>query len=454
MLRRLSSDLGKSCREFLRDVVRHEWGSRMSDKRPDGSQDSTFELIRQQQETRNEIIINYVQMVHFGIVLVANLLTLVFPVAPYRAGLPILSLIAVSLAARFIIYFYLRNDPPYSPWRKYVISSFDLIVFSASPLLLGMQGAYPWLFLQVFAVCIYTLLIVLAGLRYSRQVVLFNGGATAVLHAVLFALPFNPEFRLPVLMVGLLTLGIATVCIAYCVDSLIRIHQEAALKEQLARFLPPELVEQVSRQPDLLDRKTQRRTATVIFTDIRGFTRFSEQLPAEQVVEFLNGFLEEMTSAIMDHQGMLDKYIGDAVMGVFGVPVMHEDHPQRAFDAALEMRERLCTLNEGLERQGLPALSIGIGLHTGELLIGAIGSTRRLDYTVIGDTVNVASRIEGMTRSYPVEILLSDSTRQAIGDDVALHQIATVTVKNRDEPITIWSPDPPAKEATTNSRLA
>jgi adenylate cyclase len=115
-------------------------------------------------------------------------------------------------------------------------------------------------------------------------------------------------------------------------------------------------------------------------------------------------------------------------------------------NAAIDMRERLHALNHKLEKRGLPALSIDIGLHTGELLIGAIGSTRRLDYTVIGDTVNVASRIEGMTRSYPVEILLSDSTRARIDDDVTLHEIATVTVKNRDEPITIWSPDPPTEK--------
>lgn len=212
-----------------------------------------------------------------------------------------LGLFATSLLARVVIFFYLRSEPPYSRWRKYVISTFDLVIFTAGPLLLARQDAYPWLFLSVFVVCIYALLIVLAGLRYSRQVVVFNGVATAVLHGLLFALPTEAAYRLPVLVIGLLTLGITTLCIAYCVESLIRIHGEAAIKEKLARFLPPELVEQVTRQPDLLDRKTQRREATVIFTDIRGFTRFSEQLPPEQVVEFLNAFLEEMTLAIMEH---------------------------------------------------------------------------------------------------------------------------------------------------------
>jgi adenylate cyclase len=134
-------------------------------------------------------------------------------------------------------------------------------------------------------------------------------------------------------------------------------------------------------------------------------------------------------------------------MGVFGVPFHADDHALRALRAALDMRDRLHRLNVKLIEKGLPELSIGIGLHTGELLIGSIGSSRRLDYTVIGDTVNVASRIEGMTRSYPVEILLSDATREAIAGAAILHQIATVQVKNRIEPLTLWSPDPPRDDS-------
>ena len=153
----------------------------MEKKRIGDAGDRAFEQVRQHQETRNEILINYVQMLHFGILLVANLLTHVLPVAPFRAGALLLGLFATSLFARVAIFFYLRSEPTYSRWRKYLISAFDLAIFTASPLVLAMQGAYPWLYLRVFAVCIFTLLIVLAGLRYSRQVVVFNGVATAVL---------------------------------------------------------------------------------------------------------------------------------------------------------------------------------------------------------------------------------------------------------------------------------
>jgi class 3 adenylate cyclase len=404
-----------------------------------------FEKLRQAQETRNEIIINAIHMAILVLVFLLNLATRLLPVAPYRAPLWVLALIAVWLTGRLAIVVYLRRAPAYQPLRKYVMSMLDVIFFTSAALGLGFQGAYPWVVISLFNVCTYAIVIALSGLRYSTRVVVLTGVTTVVLHTIFFSLPLTSDLRLPATMIGLLTQGSVTACASYSVASLIRMHRDAALKDHLARFLAPELVEQMVKEPGLLQRRTERRIATVLFTDIRGFTRVSERMAPEKVVQFLNEFLEEMTDAIMDHHGMLDKYIGDAVMGVFGVPFHAEDHALRAFRAATDMRDRMVRLNATLVDRGLPELSIGIGLHTGELFIGAIGSTRRLDYTVIGDTVNVASRIEGMTRSYPVEILMSESTRQAIGDVVPLYEIATVQVKNRAEPLTLWSPDPPAR---------
>ncbi len=402
-----------------------------------------FEQLRRIRETRNELLINYVQMAHFAVVLVANVATHFLPVAPYRASSALLALLAASLGIRVLLWLYLRGEPHYHPARKFVVSTVDLVVFTGSPLLLGWQGAYPWLFLSAFAVCIYAMLIVLSGLRYSAAAVAYNGGMTMLLHAAIFPWVVPSEFHLPVFIVGLVTLGCIAFCTWYGTTSLVQIYQEATAKEQLARFLPPELVEQLANEPDLLERKAERRVATVIFADIRGFTRISEDMAPERVVEFVNQFLEEMTTAIMRHQGMIDKYLGDAVMGVFGVPLHAEQHARRALDAAMEMRDRLLQLHAALAAQGLPQLSIGIGLHTGELFIGAIGSSRRLDYTVMGDTVNVASRIEGLTRSYPVEILLSEATRNAVDGAVPLYEIAMVQVKGRNTQLQLWSPDPP-----------
>jgi len=410
-----------------------------------GHVDPEFESLRQSQETRNEKIVNYIQLAVFVWVLIANIGTHYVSFAPYRASAGLFVLIGTALAARIAIFIYLRTKPGYKHARKYVISLLDVSVYTIAATILGAQNAYPHLFLSLFAVCTYSMLIALSGLRYSTRIVVFNGVLTALLSVTVFASRAPLEFRGPVAMIALLTIGCVTVCTAYSVASLIRIHKDASIKENLTRFLPPELVEKMMNEPDLLQRKTERRTATVIFTDIRGFTRYSEIMTPERVVEFLNDFLEEMTEAIMDHKGMVDKYIGDAVMGVFGVPFFADDHAIRALRSAINMRDRIKKLNISLKQKGLPELSVGIGLHTGELLIGAIGSTRRLDYTVIGDTVNVASRIEGLTRSYPVEILVSDSSRNAIGDAVKLYPIATVQVKNRVEPLAVWSPDLPGE---------
>jgi class 3 adenylate cyclase len=419
----------------------------LSEEAPTRNSHPEFERLRQDQETRNEKIVNYIQLTVFIWVLIANIAThsKYVTFVPYKAPASLFVLISISLIARIIIYLYLRRDPVYRTGRKYVISMLDVSVYTGAAVILGAHNAYPFLFLSLFAVCTYSMLVALSGLRYSTRIVIFNGIVTALLSVAVFASRAPLEFRGPVAMVALLTIGCVTVCTAYSVASLIRIHKDASIKENLARFLPPELVEKMMEEPDLLLRKTEKRTATVIFTDIRGFTRYSEIMTPERVVEFLNDFLQEMTEAIMDHKGMVDKYIGDAVMGVFGVPFFADDHAIRALRSAIDMRDRVKEMNKGLKQRGLPELSVGIGLHTGELLIGAIGSTRRLDYTVIGDTVNVASRIEGLTRSYPVEILVSDSSRNAIGDAIMLYPIATVQVKNRVEPLAIWSPDLPSE---------
>ncbi len=406
-----------------------------------------FESLRRRQETQNEKIINYVQAVHYGVVALANVATHFVSVAPYSAPMGLIALLTFACVSRIGLIFYFRLDPPYRSLRKYYITSFDLFMLVVAAWMLLSISAYRVDLLAIFAVCIFSMLIVLSGLRYSFGVVMYTGIVSLLLHGFIFVPQQEWLMIGPVLTIGSVTLSTVTLGVGYSVTSLVRMHREAVLKQQLARFLPADLVEQVVLQPHLLERSTQRKEATVIFTDIRGFTRFSEAMPAERVVEFLNEFLEEMTLAIMEYDGMLNKYIGDAVMGVFGVPFNSERHAVRALQAALSMQARLIQLNKSLVERGLPELSIGIGLHTGELLIGAIGSKQQLDYTVIGDTVNTASRIEGLTRNFPVEILVSESTKDAIGEFCTLYRIAEVSVKNRDQPLTVWSPDPPVSDA-------
>jgi adenylate cyclase len=193
---------------------------------------------------------------------------------------------------------------------------------------------------------------------------------------------------------------------------------EGRSRRSLARlfgtYVPPELVEEMARDPDRYTMRAENRELTVMFCDLRDFTQLAEQLKEpEKLRVVVNAFFTTMTSAIGAHRGTLDKYIGDSIMAFWGAPKAYSGHAANAIRAALEMKQRLETLNKELSAEGKPALGMGIGLNTGEVFVGEIGSPLRRSYTVMGDPVNVASRIEGLTRHYGVEILLGDATRAA-----------------------------------------
>ena len=400
-----------------------------------------FEHNRRIYETSNEARINLLQLAHFSIVFVGNIATRYLPIAPYEASNAFVGLLGLSLLFRVALFFYFKSAPRYDWRRKYFISSVDLVIFTLSVLLLSSQRAYSELFLSLFAVCIFSMLVVLNGLRYDRIVMLYNGIASIAIFACYFPWQVDPSVQMPVLGIGIGTLAFITVVTAYTSESLLAMHREAVTKQQLTRFLPPELVNEVFAKPELLNRQTELRTATVVFADLRGFTALSEKQPPKLVVEKLNEFLDETTTSILGYQGMVDKYIGDAVLGVFGVPLFSEDHALRAVKSALEICKRVDELNAVATSEGFPQISCGIGIHTGELLIGVIGSKVRFDYTVIGDTVNVASRVEGLTRIHNARILCTDATKADLPDDFELRLVGKVGVKNREEELTIWTPD-------------
>lgn len=405
------------------------------------STDGTFEENRQEYETRNEIRINQIQFVHFAIVLLGNVATRFFPIAPYVASIPLLATLATSFAVRVYLFIYFRAKPAYSPARKYVIASFDLAIFTIVSFLFRYQDAYPPIFLSLFAVCVLSMLITLCALRYDQNVLIFTWLLSALIFVVVFPWQVEREYQAPVLGVGLGTLTFIAVVTVYASRSLVAMHREVVTKQQLSRFLAPEMISQVIQKPDLLNRTTELRRATIVFADVRGFTALSEKLPPGEVVDRLNEFLEETSASILKYQGMIDKYIGDAVLGVFGVPTNEDDHAHRAVLAAIEMCRRLDALNELASANNLPTISNGVGVHTGELLIGVIGSSMRFDYTVIGDTVNVASRIESLTRQYETRILCSDATKLELPKNLHLDFVGTVTVKNREQALGVWCPD-------------
>jgi adenylate cyclase len=190
---------------------------------------------------------------------------------------------------------------------------------------------------------------------------------------------------------------------------------------------------------------------TILFSDIRGFTTFSETRAAEEVIDFLNTYLGEMTDAVLNNGGTLVSYSGDGILAVFGAPLEQEDHADRAVASAREMLEkRLPIVNEWLREQGQDIeMKIGIGLNSGETLVGNVGSERRVEYTTVGDTVNTASRLEGMTKGTPYTIFVADSTVELMmqqPEDMVF--VDELSVRGRAAAVKVWAvPDPlPAEE--------
>jgi len=199
----------------------------------------------------------------------------------------------------------------------------------------------------------------------------------------------------------------------------VRLHrlERGRVRDVFARFLPETIVDDaLAKSGDDLRLGGERLTGTVMFTDLRGFTTFAEARPAERVIDVLNRYLGDMGGAVLDHGGTLVDYMGDGIMAAFGAPIESEDHADRAVAAAREMvTERLPAFNAWLGAEGLgDGFAMGIGVNTGPVMSGNVGSERRLEYTVIGDTVNTASRIEALTKEAPYPVLVSEHTIAAL----------------------------------------
>ncbi|MCX5858313.1 MAG: adenylate/guanylate cyclase domain-containing protein [Proteobacteria bacterium] len=183
-------------------------------------------------------------------------------------------------------------------------------------------------------------------------------------------------------------------------------------REAFSRYVSASVVNEILKDPDRLKLGGERKNLTVMFTDIRGFTSISEKLDPETVVHILNEYLTPMTEVVFQQGGMLDKYIGDAIMAVWGAPLALPDHARRACITALEMMKRLRVLQQGWAERKLPPINIGIGVNTGPMSVGNMGSEMLFDYTVIGDSVNLASRLEGLNKEYGTNIIVSEATYQ------------------------------------------
>jgi len=219
------------------------------------------------------------------------------------------------------------------------------------------------------------------------------------------------------------------------------------LKKAFTSYVSPALVGEIMKNPDMLKLGGEKRNITVLFSDIRGFTTISEKLTPEALVHLLNQYLGPMTDIVLQHRGTLDKYIGDAIMALYNAPLDVEDHPLQACRSALVMMEKLKDLNVDFKANGLPAVDIGIGINTGDVIVGNMGTDVRFDYTAMGDTVNLSSRLEGMNKIYKTHIIFTEFTLdklktlgllQQVSGEIRFREMDFIKVKGKDKPVTIY----------------
>jgi adenylate cyclase len=298
----------------------------------------------------------------------------------------------------------------------------------------------------------------LASLRFrlwGLLVALIAGAAFVVAAWLLFNGGTIVAFVYPLL--ALVVGAVGSLVVQYFTET----RERQRTKLLFSRFVPENVVDQVLEQADDdLRLGGVQREGTVMFSDLRGFTSFAESLPAERVIEVLNVYLGEMSAAILDNGGTLVAYMGDGIMAVFGAPIEQPDHADRALKAAREMLgTRLATFNWYLREEGLgEGFRMGVGLNSGHVMSGNVGSQRRLEYTAIGDTTNTAARLEGMTKGTPHQLFMSQATvdfLRARPDDLV--HVGEFEVRGRTQKITLWSiadsdssaPAPPTDAATT-----
>jgi class 3 adenylate cyclase len=204
------------------------------------------------------------------------------------------------------------------------------------------------------------------------------------------------------------------------------------------KYVSPVVIENLIKNPERLKLGGERRNITVFFSDIRGFTSISERLPPEELVSLLNEYLTEMTSIIIKNQGLVDKFMGDAIMAFWGAPIDQADHAETACSSSLEMLDKLKELQKKWKKENIPSFDIGIGLNTGDAIVGNMGSFDRFDYTAMGDNVNLASRLEGLNKLYGTNIIISENTLEIVKDKFDTRKLDAVKVKGREKPILIY----------------
>lgn len=264
-----------------------------------------------------------------------------------------------------------------------------------------------------------------------------------------FALWKFARFDLP--LASVLLMGVLIASFNISAGFLQANRQKREIKAMFGQYVPPAYVDQMLDHPEALNLEGESREMSVLFSDVRNFTTLSEGLSAQELKRLLNSYFTPITQVIFDHHGTIDKYVGDMVMAFWNAPLNDADHARHAVAAALAMQQKVAELREHFAGSGLPEIGIGIGINTGLMNVGDMGSEFRRAYTVLGDSVNLASRLEGLTRFYELNVLVGEATFRAV-PDYLYRCVDRILVKGKHEPIMVYEPVGLASEASPERR--
>ncbi len=292
------------------------------------------------------------------------------------------------------------------------------------------QG-YEWLLLLLSGLVLATLAPKLNALRTVVLASLLTGGLVG-LNLWLYT-GFGLVLPLATLVLAVLMASALNMAYGYFVES----RSKRELANLFGSYVPPELVDEMVKEPERYSMRASDKVLTVMFSDMRGFTKLSETMQPAELQALLNDVFTRLTQAIRENRGTIDKYMGDCVMAFWGAPVDSPHHAALAVEAALAMGRAIAKINQEHDQKHLPRIGMGVGLNTGLMCVGDMGSELRRSYTVIGDAVNLGSRLEGVSKFYGVEIVASDATRQQAGDGFIWQVLDKVKVKGKEEAVTI-----------------